>query len=166
MTGTDLGRTLVGVGAVVLDPLGRILLVRRGNPPGAGLWSLPGGGLEPEETLADCCRREVREETGIAVEPGAIVAVAEVFAEGFRYVVVDFLALPVGADTIPRPASDALDARWFLSREIPFDSAVGGLAAVVEAAQQSMGGEWQAGLHRREGQVSLFLPLWPRAEKR
>src|SRR5690625_699566 len=49
------------VGAVVLDPAGRILLVQRGNPPQAGRWTVPGGKTEPGETLREAVAREVRE---------------------------------------------------------------------------------------------------------
>jgi ADP-ribose pyrophosphatase YjhB (NUDIX family) len=59
---------LVGVGAVVVDK-GRVLLVRRGTEPLRGQWSLPGGLLELGESLKDGVIREVREETGLIVEP-------------------------------------------------------------------------------------------------
>src|SRR5436190_190421 len=50
-------------GAVVRDDHGRLLLVRRGRPPSAGLWSLPGGRIEPGESAAAAAAREVWEET-------------------------------------------------------------------------------------------------------
>jgi ADP-ribose pyrophosphatase YjhB (NUDIX family) len=65
---------IVGVGAVVFDREGRVLLVERGKPPGVGLWSLPGGRLEPRETLVQAVAREVREETGLVVEVGTLSA--------------------------------------------------------------------------------------------
>jgi 8-oxo-dGTP diphosphatase len=65
----------VAVGAFVFDPEGRVLLVERGQPPGAGLWTVPGGRLEPGETLAQGVAREVREETGLVVEVGALACV-------------------------------------------------------------------------------------------
>ena len=58
---------LVGVGAVIIEP-GRVVLVKRGHPPLAGEWSIPGGALEVGETLREAVVREVLEETGIAVE--------------------------------------------------------------------------------------------------
>ena len=63
---------LVGVGAVVVDE-GRVLLIRRGTEPLKGHWSLPGGLLEVGESLTDGVIREVREETGLIVEPVALV---------------------------------------------------------------------------------------------
>src|ERR1700687_853171 len=51
---------------------GRVLIVRRARPPALGLYTLPGGGVELGETLAEAVIREVREETGLDVEPGAL----------------------------------------------------------------------------------------------
>jgi ADP-ribose pyrophosphatase YjhB (NUDIX family) len=59
---------LMAVGAVVVEQ-GRVLLVRRGAEPLKGHWSLPGGLLELGEPLIDGVMREVREETGLTVEP-------------------------------------------------------------------------------------------------
>jgi 8-oxo-dGTP diphosphatase len=58
--------------AVILDPAGRVLLIRRGDGRG---WSLPGGMMEPGEKLAECLVREVQEETGLDVEPLRLVGV-------------------------------------------------------------------------------------------
>ena len=57
----------IGVGAVVFDPLHRVLLVRRGNPPGEGQWGLPGGLLHLGESLQDALHREIAEECGISI---------------------------------------------------------------------------------------------------
>ena len=64
---------LVGVAAAVFDAAGRVLLVQRGRPPGAGTWGLPGGLLDLGEKLADGAAREVREECGIDVAIGAVI---------------------------------------------------------------------------------------------
>ena len=58
-------RPEVCVGAIVIDE-GQLLLVRRGNPPGEGAWSVPGGRVEPGERLQDAAQRELAEETGLA----------------------------------------------------------------------------------------------------
>lgn len=66
-------RAILGAGTVLVDPHGyepRALLMRRRKPP-VGLWENPGGALEPGEDFVACARREVLEETGIAVEPEA-----------------------------------------------------------------------------------------------
>ena len=61
--------------AIVRD--GRILLVRRARPPAHGLFSLPGGIVETGETLTEAVRREVAEETGLAIEPIALAGFRE-----------------------------------------------------------------------------------------
>ncbi|HJY99567.1 MAG TPA: NUDIX domain-containing protein, partial [Streptosporangiaceae bacterium] len=65
------------VGAVITDSRGRLLLIRRGHEPGAGLWSLPGGRIEPGETDAEALVREMREETGLEVEPGPLLGAVQ-----------------------------------------------------------------------------------------
>lgn len=57
---------------VVVDSDGRVLLQRRTDN---GMWALPGGGMEIGESIADCARREVAEETGLAVELLGIVGI-------------------------------------------------------------------------------------------
>jgi ADP-ribose pyrophosphatase YjhB (NUDIX family) len=79
-------------GAVVVDSEGRLLLVRRAHEPSLGLWSLPGGRVEPGETAREAAAREVLEETGLVVEVGAHVATVDLGP----YVVDDFLATVVG----------------------------------------------------------------------
>jgi ADP-ribose pyrophosphatase YjhB (NUDIX family) len=150
----------VGVGAVVFDPAGRVLLVRRGKPPQAGWWTVPGGRLEPGESLADACRREVREETGLEVEPGPIIAIAERQAEGFHYVIVDFAArLKPGQRLAPTPASDASDARWVDVAELAEYPLVEGLLAAIEAARAGLADGSGLGLHYADGAGRLFLPV-------
>jgi mutator protein MutT len=105
---------LVGVGAVVVDE-GRVLLIRRGNEPMKGHWSLPGGMLELGETLTDGVVREVREETGLTVEPVELIELLDrIHREGervrYHYVIADYLCRVVGGAL--RAASDADAARW------------------------------------------------------
>jgi 8-oxo-dGTP diphosphatase len=121
---------LVGVGAVIVDvrsddpgSVRRVLLIRRGQPPLLGEWSLPGGVLECGETLRDAVIREAREETGLLVETTDMLGVYERVIRGdeervrYHYVLIDFLCHPVGGDV--KAGSDAADVRWFTRDELP-----------------------------------------------
>jgi 8-oxo-dGTP diphosphatase len=61
------------VGAIIRDEAGRLLLIRRGHEPGKGLWSIPGGRIEPGESDESALVREVREETGLAVSVDRLI---------------------------------------------------------------------------------------------
>ncbi|SNS02351.1 ADP-ribose pyrophosphatase YjhB, NUDIX family [Geodermatophilus pulveris] len=95
------------VGAVVLDGAGRLLLVRRGNEPGRGLWSVPGGRVEPGESPAAAVEREVREETGLAVRAGAEVGRVRVPGPGVVYDVVDLSCALLDPSATPVAGDDA-----------------------------------------------------------
>jgi 8-oxo-dGTP diphosphatase len=97
------------VGAVVQDPTGRLLLIRRGHDPHAGLWSLPGGRVEPGESLEEAVRREVREETGLLVRPGAVVGQVRIPGAGVVYDVVDLACTIDPPDQQPVAGDDASD---------------------------------------------------------
>ena len=158
MSETGAAKPAVGVGGVVFDAQGRVLLVRRARPPQAGLWHIPGGRLEVGETLAECCRREVLEETGIEVRPGPIVAVADRAIEGFHYIIIDFLAervQPDGGD--PQPSSDASDARWVHPDELSTYPLVKGLREVIAAAHAGMAAGEGAGLAAASDCSWLYL---------
>src|SRR5882672_353079 len=106
---------LVGVGAVIVRD-NRVLLIRRGQAPLLGEWSLPGGGLECGETLREATIREASEETGLIVETGELLGVYERVIRSdngrvrYHYVLIDFLCRPVAGDL--QAGSDAADVRW------------------------------------------------------
>src|SRR3954454_8406121 len=77
------------VGAVVHDGDGRLLLIRRGHAPHEGLWSLPGGRVEPGESAEAAVVREVLEETGLRVRAGAPVGRVRIPAGEVEYEVTD-----------------------------------------------------------------------------
>jgi ADP-ribose pyrophosphatase YjhB (NUDIX family) len=105
------------VGAVVRDPAGRLLVVRRGRPPGEGLWSLPGGRVEPGETDAAAVVRELREETGLDVLPGPLVgSVTRPGPAGVTYDIHDYAATVTGG--VPLAGDDAAELRWVTEPEL------------------------------------------------
>jgi 8-oxo-dGTP diphosphatase len=114
-------RPILGVGAVVVDR-GRALLVRRGHEPARGQWSIPGGRVEPGETLRDAVRREILEETGLSIEVGRRLRILErIFRDDsarvkYHYVLIDYRAIPTGGAL--SASSDAADARYFTSRQL------------------------------------------------
>lgn len=112
---------IVGVGAVIIHDR-RVLLVKRGHPPFAGEWSIPGGALELGETVRDAVIREVREETGITVKPNTLLGVYDrVIRDAasrtvYHYVLIDFLCTASSEEI--NAASDAEEARWFTMEEV------------------------------------------------
>ena len=109
---SDRSSILVGVGSIVILD-GRILLVKRKYPPGRGLWSVPGGHVEPGEDILRAAVRELREETGVTGDPLGVINVDGLVVSGEQpryYVLVDVLLRYVGGE--PRPGGDAVDVMW------------------------------------------------------
>lgn len=129
---------IVAVAVVLLDG-DRVLLVRRGRPPAECLWSVPGGAVEPGETLAEAARRELQEETGLDCDLGPLVEVVERITRDesgrarFHYVILDLLGTnPAGT---LRPGSDAGDARFVGFEELAGMELTEGLIPVIERAR-------------------------------
>lgn len=110
---------LVGVGAVVVDDRGRVLLVKRATEPFRGHWSLPGGLLELGESISEAVAREVNEETGLIVKPEAIVEVVDrIYRTSddiksqvrFHYVVLDYWCRILGGNL--SASSDVSEVAW------------------------------------------------------
>jgi ADP-ribose pyrophosphatase YjhB (NUDIX family) len=105
----------VGIGVAVLRP-GAALLVRRGTPPNVGAWSLPGGAQELGETTEAAARRELQEETGLAVGALHLAAVVDSITPDsagklrFHYTIIDYAALWQGGDI--RPGGDITEVVW------------------------------------------------------
>jgi 8-oxo-dGTP diphosphatase len=111
---------MVGVGGVVIHR-GRVLLVLRAREPLKGRWSIPGGLVELGEELEAAVKRELKEETGLSVEPRQVVEVFDRIQRHSRrvryhFVIVDYLCRLKSGKL--RPASDVLDARWVSRREL------------------------------------------------
>ena len=104
------------MGAVVRDDRRRLLVIRRGQPPMAGRWTLPGGRVERGETIVEAVAREVAEETGLGVTVGPLVGVHEVVTADHHVVILDHVAEVTTGE--PRAASDAADVAWMGRAEL------------------------------------------------
>jgi 8-oxo-dGTP diphosphatase len=107
----------VGVGVVVHDEAGRLLLVRRGVAPEAGKWALPAGFVNSGEDPRDAARREALEETGLEVSVGAVIDtyVGEP-GSGITFFIAYRASITGGT---LQAADDATDARFFARDELP-----------------------------------------------
>jgi 8-oxo-dGTP diphosphatase len=108
---TSGGGVVPCVGAVVWSEDRRLLLVQRGHAPDLGFWSLPGGRVEAGETDADALSRELREETGLLVEPtGFLGSVERAAGDGRVLLIRDYTAIVTGGSLAA--GDDAADVRW------------------------------------------------------
>jgi 8-oxo-dGTP diphosphatase len=125
-------------GAVIQNEAGQLLMIKRRNEPGAGLWSLPGGRIEPGETDQQAVVREVAEETGLRVTCGALLGSVE--RPGLAGAVVDirdYRALVTGGELTA--GDDAADARWVTPQEAAALDAAGQLTDGLMSALTSWG---------------------------
>jgi ADP-ribose pyrophosphatase YjhB (NUDIX family) len=120
------------VGAIVHDARGRLLVVRRANPPGRGRWSVPGGRVEPGEADRDAVVREVAEETGLQVVLVRLVgSVRRPAPGGGTFTIRDYLARLEGGTDQPIAGDDARDARWVTRAELAHLPVVDGLVEAL-----------------------------------
>jgi ADP-ribose pyrophosphatase YjhB (NUDIX family) len=112
-------RPVVGVGIVIVREVAgtpEVLLIRRGRPPGEGLWNMPGGKQELGETVREAAAREAREETGVEISGLRLIDVVDAFARQsdgaieHHWTLVDFRADWAGGEVAA--GDDAADARW------------------------------------------------------
>jgi len=130
-------RPLLGVGAIIARD-GRILLVRRANPPLQGEWSIPGGLVETGETTKEAVVREVREETGLEVEATQLVEVFERILRDqesrvqYHFVLIDYLCRVISGDA--RPGSDVSELQWAAFDELQSWAVAPETCAVIRKA--------------------------------
>lgn len=123
--------------AIVRD--GRVLIVRRGRAPAQGVYTLPGGVVEAGETLTEAVTREVREETGLAIAPEALVGHREVILRDDdgrvrnHFVILSFAARWLSGEPVPQ-LDEISEARWRLPDELSGLKTTEGLAGIVAEA--------------------------------
>jgi 8-oxo-dGTP diphosphatase len=130
-------RPFVGVGALIFQR-GRILMAQRGKEPLKGWWSLPGGAVETGESLDYAVRREVREETGLEVEPAGVFEIFErIMKDGagateYHYVLIDYLCRVRGGTL--RAGDDVCAVAWTRPEELKSLQITEGTLGVIERA--------------------------------
>lgn len=116
---------------------GQVLLARRGRPPSRGLWTLPGGRVEPGETLAQAAAREVMEEVGVACAVLGVAGALDIIQrDGAGELAAHFVVVSHAARWIahePAVGPEASEVGWFLPAALP-EETTPGLAGIVEAA--------------------------------
>ena len=118
------------MGAIITDGAGRLLLIKRGHEPEEGRWSLPGGRVRPGESDPQALVREVREETGLHVEPGRLIGQVERPAPGGAvFDIYDYAATVSGG--LLAAGDDAAGARWVHPRAIDRLDLTSGLARTL-----------------------------------
>ncbi len=122
--------------AIIRD--GKVLVVRRARAPAAGLYTLPGGGVEVGETLKEAVKREVREETALVVEPVALAGYREAIArDGAGRIERHFVILPFAARWIagePVLNDELAEAKWLGRSEIAALDTTVGLGEIIDNA--------------------------------
>ena len=112
---------IVGVGGVIFRD-SSVLLVKRGQEPGKGQWSLPGGAVELGETLTHALKREIIEETSLNIEVGGLIRLLDRIVHDrqkrvqYHYVIVDYWGWMVSGKL--SPASDVSDARFVTPNQL------------------------------------------------
>ena len=112
---------VVGVGAVIINE-GKIALIKRGNEPSKGKWTIPGGLVELGESPEQAVIRETKEETGLDVEnPRLIDLVSNVDLDEkgkvkYHYVIIDYFVHVKNGNA--QAASDAVELRWVPFNEV------------------------------------------------
>ena len=121
MQGLELRRPRVGVGALLTDETGRVLLTLRKLPPEADCWSIVGGKLDFLERLEECAIREAREEAGVEIAVERLLCVTDhrLPGEGQHWVSPAFLGRILRGEARNREPHKTREVRWFALSELP-----------------------------------------------
>jgi ADP-ribose pyrophosphatase YjhB (NUDIX family) len=127
---------LAASAAIVRD--GKVLVVRRARAPASGLFTLPGGVVEIGETLAEAVAREVREETGMAIEPVALAGFREAIVRDAdsrverHFIILCFASRWRAGEPVLN--EELSEAHWLDPAELAGLPTTPGLAEIVAAA--------------------------------
>ena len=106
-------------GAILLDAGGRVLLGRRRIEPYCGLWDIPGGFVQPGESLEQCVQRELREEAGVEIAVGRLVAtLPDTYGDNGEATINAFFECRLLSGD-PQPDDDVSALGWFEPDELP-----------------------------------------------
>jgi 8-oxo-dGTP diphosphatase len=133
----------VGVGVLLVDESGRLLLTLRRRPPEAGCWSIVGGKLDYLETLEQCAVREALEEVGAAISIDSLLCITDhlVPAEGQHRVSPAFLARVSSLDTRNCEPDKTQEVRWFPIDALPPNLTITARNAIDAYKQRSAAGK-------------------------
>lgn len=123
-------RRIPCVGAIIKDSGGRLLLIKRGHPPQAGRWSLPGGRVEPGESDQQAVIREIREETGLDIRCDRLVGSVQRLGGPDAVLDIRDYAATVTGGTLGA-GDDAADVRWVSPAELGSLPLTSGLAETL-----------------------------------
>ncbi|MEU4569021.1 NUDIX hydrolase [Micromonospora sp. NPDC023956] len=144
-------RVRAAAGVILRDQTGRVLLV---HPAYKDVWEVPGGTVEPDESPADACTREIREELGLSIPSGALLCVDWVPVsppwDGGRMFVFDGGVLTADQIAAMRLCPDELDGFEFVEPERLGEVLIPRLARRVAAAVAAIG---RGGVYLEDGTV-------------
>ena len=112
-------RPRVGCGAAILDAQGRLLLVKRIKNPEAAHWGVPGGKLDWGEAARACAEREIREELGITIVAGPVLAVTDMIAEDHHWVAITYRAESFSGEPSIQEDHALSEWGWFALDALP-----------------------------------------------
>ncbi len=136
-------RPIVAVGGVVIHD-SQVLLIRRGQPPLEGRWSIPGGILEVGETIAEGIERELKEETGIAIRVLELIEIYEKVLRDeenqpqYHFVILDYLCEFV--EGTARPGGDVIEVVWAGEQQLDSLAVTGAAKRVIRKALSAVRG--------------------------
>jgi 8-oxo-dGTP diphosphatase len=103
---------------MILIEDGKVLLIRRGREPFKGQWAIPGGRIEENETVEQCLKREMKEETNLDVEPIRLVGIySDPKRDPRGIIAASYLVKRISGE--PKAGDDAEEVKWFPLEEIP-----------------------------------------------